>query len=49
VPTRLHHGDHRVEDDEPAEYRITVRWFVASVVVLGGALVGAAAVYAGML
>jgi hypothetical protein len=39
----------RVEDDEPAEYRITVRWFVASVVVLGGALVGAAVVYAGKL
>jgi len=38
----------RLEDEEPAEYRTTVRWFVASVVVLGGALIGAAAVYAGM-
>ena len=37
----------RVEDDTVSEYRITVRWFVASVVILGGALVGAAAVYTG--
>ena len=37
----------RVEDDMVSEYRITVRWFVASVVILGGALVGAAAVYTG--
>ena len=37
----------RVEDDAVSEYRITVRWFVASVVILGSALVGAAAVYTG--
>ncbi|HEX7980398.1 MAG TPA: hypothetical protein VF461_17475 [Gemmatimonadaceae bacterium] len=35
----------RVEDEEVSEYRITVRWFVASVVILGAALVGAAAAY----
>jgi hypothetical protein len=39
----------RLEDDDASEYRITVRWFVASVVTLGAALVGAAAVYAGGL
>src|SRR3954452_16622338 len=39
----------RVEDDDVAQYRITVRWFVASVVILGGALVGAAAVYGGRI
>jgi len=37
----------RLEDEDPPEYRITVRWFVASIVVLGGALLGAAAVYGG--
>ena len=37
----------RLEDDTVSEYRVTVRWFVASVVILGGALVGAAAVYTG--
>ena len=36
----------RLEDEEPTEYRHTVRWFVASVVVLGASLVGAAVVYA---
>jgi 4-amino-4-deoxy-L-arabinose transferase-like glycosyltransferase len=39
----------RIEDDEVSEYRITVRWFVASVVTLGVALVGTAVVYAGKL
>jgi hypothetical protein len=37
----------RLEDDTASEYRITVRWFVASILILGGALVGAAAVYTG--
>ena len=37
----------RLEDDTESEYTTTVRWFVASVVILAGALVGAAAVYTG--
>ena len=39
----------RIEDDEIPHYRITVRWFIWSVVTLGVALVGTAAVYAGKL
>ena len=39
----------RLEDEDPPVYRTTVRWFVASVVVLGAALLGAALVYAAKL
>lgn len=39
----------RLEDEDPPVYRTTVRWFVASVVVLGAALLGAAVVYAAKL
>ena len=38
----------RVEDDDEAEYRVTVRWFVGSAVVLVAVLVLAAAVYSGI-
>jgi hypothetical protein len=39
----------RVEDDDEVEYRTTVRWFLASAVVLVVTLIGAAAVYSGEL
>jgi hypothetical protein len=39
----------RVKDDDEVEYRTTVRWFLASAVVLVVTLIGAAAVYSGEL
>ena len=38
----------RIEDDDVAQYRITVRYFIVSVVVLVASLVVAAIIYSGV-
>jgi hypothetical protein len=39
----------RVEDDDQVEYRVTVRWFLASALVLVVTLLVAAADYSGLI